>query len=350
MSIIPETFSQTNTISWSVAIFTARESIWTLTKCLSAVLVACRRKEVTIDILVNGNRPLADEAAGLVNSLERDDCKHVVRVWFIPFGDKAHAWNEYVYRVWKTGGVAYFIDGYVEVAPDAMLLIYEGLKCNPDTLGATGVPTSGPSAAALRKLFLEEGGLHGNLYAVRGTILSALQHCQFRLPLGLYRTDSLLGAVLNYGLNPAKHGWNKDRILVHSEATWQVRQIPRWYPTNVIAQFKRMLRQAQGMLENRAVREHLTVSRYTPQTLPRTANELVAQWIVKCPSEATQVFRRYPLTLYARQKLRQKRDWSPVDFPPVLLSSTGKDTAAAGGADEKTASQKGTCGNAIIAR
>lgn len=309
---------QTNSRPWSVAIFTARESIATLSGCVQAVLAACNGRKVTIDVLVNGNRALADEAERLIASLVLSDGSDV-RLWFIRVGDKAHTWNHYIHHIWRPSELTFFIDGYVEVRPDALMLIEQGLEHAPAVLGATGVPTSGPSANFLRKQMLAHGGIHGNLYAIRGTAMLALRERGFRLPLGLYRTDSLVGAVLMFRLDPSHNDWDSGMILVHPDATWQVHRMAWWSFDHLLTIWKRKLRQAQGELENRAVREHLSIEKRRPEDIPATARELVACWVAACPDKARVLFVKHPLTYYAMHKLMEQRDWSATSEPPALL-------------------------------
>lgn len=305
---------------WSVAIFAAREPAPTLAACIRAALAAGKSENTVIDVLVNGNRALAEQTAQSADFGIPAGGNASVRTWFIPVGDKAHAWNEYVHRLWE-GGTAYFIDGYAEVRANALALLAAGLRDAPDALGATGVPTSGRSAEALRRLMLKEGGIHGNLFAIREPVMAAIRQRAFRLPLGLYRTDSLIGAALVYRLDPGQNNWDMTRMFVHPEATWDVRQTATWKPKDLWGQYKRKLRQAQGVLENRAVRQHLAVEKRSPEALPVTVSELVEKWIANCPEEARSIFLKQPLTMYAARKLRQPRDWSGTSSPPVLLNT-----------------------------
>lgn len=308
-----------NRIQWAVAVFAARESVGTLAECLSAVLASCSGKASSIDVLVNGNHALAEEFMKFTSAMEPTEEGPTIRVWFIPFGDKAHAWNEYVYKIWQPSDVAYFIDGYANIRRDALELIDAGLRQAPFSLAASGVPTIGRSASALRTAMLTEGGIHGNLYALKGETMSMVKETGFRLPLGLYRTDPVLGAAINYGFDPVANTWNTNRILVHPGATWYVHPGVWWRPKDLLAQFRRILRQAQGHLENRAVHEHMTIDRRAPRFLPSDVSELVSRWIKGHPRKAMKMFVRHPLTSIAAWKLRKPRDWSGASKTPSLL-------------------------------
>lgn len=313
---------QTYVSDWCVAIFTARESISTLSDCLNAARIACKGHTSIIDVLVNGNRQLAEEVAAQIAAEPARADPNPVRVWFIAAGDKAHTWNEYVHSVCADCALAFFIDGYTVVRPDAFAIIAAGLEQKPLALGASGVPTSGNSAEALKASMLKGGGIHGNLYAIRGGGLAAARDSGFRLPLGLYRTDSMVGAALMFNMDPVNNVWDRQRIFVNPDATWFVKITPWWLPRQLRDQWKRKLRQAQGHLENRAARSHLAVNRAALKEMPRTVAAFVDDWVAQNSQEARQLLWRNPLALHALRKLRQPRDWTLAATAPELMAST----------------------------
>jgi hypothetical protein len=304
----------------SVAIIASREDVTTLKHCIDSVIHACKDNAAVIDILVNGNPQLAQDVAQIPFGCP-ERCR--LRIWSIRQGDKAHAWNEYVHRIWPGRGDAIFLDGYVEVEAGAFDALEEALAASADAWGATGVPTSGRSAAHLRALMLREGGFHGNLNVLRAHVMQKLQASGFRLPLGLYRTDSLTGALLMFGLDPAANSWDKRRIAVVPGAVWKVRAMGRISYKNIVSQWKRMLRQAQGDLENRSVREHMAVKRLAPHLLAPTSQALVGGWIAEHPEQARQLFRKRPLCAYAAWRLRTPRDWSAAAVAPEMVANIG---------------------------
>jgi hypothetical protein len=313
--------------SWSVAIIAARESAATLSRAINAALAACHTHEAVVDVLINGNPDLAQETAALAAQGTFPCGSVTLRIWSTPVGDKAHAWNQYVHDIWPGSDVAFFVDGYAEVRPDAFTLLDRGLAAAPDALGATGVPSSGRSAARHREHMLREGGFHGNMHALSGTALDTLRKKGIRLPLGLYRTDSLIGAALLYRLTPETTGWDTRRVVVAGDATWDVAGLGTLTLQNILSQAKRKLRQAQGDLENRAVAEHLSVRRLPLGQLPGTTHDLVNGWLSARRGQALGACLRNPLRLHAVYKLRRGRDWSQAQHPPVLLHSTGSGSA-----------------------
>jgi hypothetical protein len=295
-------------MKWAVAIFSSRETLETLSSSIDAVLLATAQADTTIDVIVNGNRALAEEAGSYIRSVRSlGRASTLVRTWYVPVADKAHAWNQYLCEIWPGSDIGYFIDGYVQVLPDALKMIWESLAAAPGAIAASGVPTMGRSAKALRE-------------RLRGSTMVQLRSMGFRLPLGIYRTDPLLIAVICFGLDPSRNDWDVSRILVHPQATWRFRPLNWWSPRDLRTHLNRVIRQAQGALENLAIREHFAVQKNLPQSLPETTSQLVEDWIKRFPEIARRTFVRHPLCLLAARNLRRPRDWSKAKTSPQLIA------------------------------
>jgi hypothetical protein len=109
------------------------------------------------------------------------------------------------------------------------------------------------------------------------------------------------------------------RIAVEGGATWDIDGTSDLSIKNIVAQLKRRLRQAQGDLENKAVREHMAVKGMPPQFLSRTSQEMVVQWIERNPEQARALFRKNFLCRYAARKMRAPQNWTATTIPPSLL-------------------------------
>lgn len=314
------------TSCWAIAIFAARETPSVLAGTVRAAIAACTGRRATIDVLVNGNQALAADFADLAEAIPPGAC--VLRVWSIAAPDKAHTWNEYVHRIWDTGGTAFFIDGYARVKPDALDAIDQRLASSPNAMAASGVPTCGRSATRLREQMLSRGGIHGNLYALTAASMRALRNTGFRLPLGIYRADPMLGAALTFRLDPANSPWTRGSVVSVAGATWDVDGISTLNVKNVVAYFKRRLRQAHGVLESRAFREHMAVRHLPLQLLPATARDMVNEWLAAQPAQARSLFLKRPACLYAARQLRAARNWSATQVAPVLLREHGSGAGA----------------------
>ena len=307
---------------WAVAIFAARETSSLLARSVRSAILACAGKRATIDVLINGNPALAQEFAELAAIIPAEGC--TLRIWNIDAPDKAHTWNEYVYRIWEAADITFFIDGYARPKPDALELMERHLVAHPNAMAASGIPSSGRSAKGMQEKMLRSGGgIHGNLYALTERSMKGVRETGFRLPLGIYRTDPLLGAVLTYRLDPSVNKWTRGSVVSVPGATWDVDGISELSYKNVVGYFKRRLRQAQGVLESQAFRDHMAIKRLPPRLLPVTAQEMVNNWLMAQPQAARTVFIKHPLCLYAARQLRKPRDWSKTQAAPVLLRELG---------------------------
>lgn len=307
--------------AWSVAIVSSRESIDTLRSAVEAVLKTLSSTPATIDVIVNGNRRLAEQmAAALPELRSTGSCPVSLRLWHIEVGDKAHAWNEYLHSIWQPSDVVYFIDGYAQVSPGCLSLLKEGLDRVPHAWAISGVPTLGRNAQSLREEMIQESGGHGTLHALRGNVCLQMRQRGFRIPLGLYRVDGLVFALIAFALDPATNSWDTSRTVVHPDVTWTFRPLAWWRLSDLRTYGRRLLRQAQGDLENRAIRQHLAIQKRSPESLPATCSELVLSWWKAYPSDVRGVVLRNPLRYIAFRKLRRPRDWSPAKLAPELLA------------------------------
>lgn len=304
---------------WAVVIVAARETKSTLLDSIKAAIAAASSVPTQIDVIVNGNRQLAEQIVDDVQQLSAESSEAHLRVWVIRTGDKANALNSYIHRIFPGADIAFFVDGYAQVSPDSFRLMSARLAAQPQALAISAVPTVGRNARSLAEKMIREGGGHGTLNGLRGSVCLELRKHNFRLPLGLYRVDGLLFAALAFNMDPRNAEWDMRRLLVDPEATWTFRPLSVWRPSDLRAHLKRMVRQAQGILENLAIREQLAIQRKPLQALPKTASALVGSWLAAWPDVARKIFLQHPLCLIAAHRLAQPRDWSEPDLTPDLL-------------------------------
>lgn len=260
--------------NWSVAIFAARETAETLSRCIRAALAACSGHRPVIDVLVNGNRELAQAIAdGGWGKLAVPDGR--VRIWSIAAGDKAHVWNEYLRRIWPVGRTALFIDGYARMRADALAPLEERLE------------RPGAWRGNDKSQMLKTGGPYGNMHAISAQDMAMLRTSGFRLPVGFYRGDSLIGAVLAFGLEAGTDA--RDRTL-NSLRPQARRVLPQAAGSRGVAPLRRRMSDRQG----------------------GKAGAPAAQPL--CPHGA---FRR-----------KTDRDWPAVWMPPELVAVSGQGVAA----------------------
>jgi len=314
---------QAESARWGVVLFAAREAPGVLIRSIEAARVAAVGR-TTIDVMVNGNASLVTSVVALLQSPGVPQVNGCLRMWSIPHGDKANAWNQYLHHIWRGEEIAFFVDGYVQLQPDALGLLGKAVLDGPGVLGGSGVPTQGRSAKALRANMLVNGGFHGNLCCIQGDVIQRLKDRGIKLPVGLYRTDSLMGAFLAYNLDPGTDPWADERIAVHPDASWRVDAQPVWHVSALRSHWKRMLRQARGVLELAAFREHAAVRRLPPERLPDTASAMVSAWVRDCPQDARQALGWHPLRWWAlRQLRRESAGLGAANVTPTLVWSNG---------------------------
>ncbi|MEH3086149.1 MAG: hypothetical protein PGN26_06345 [Xylophilus ampelinus] len=280
----------------AIVVFASRESLPVLQRSIDAARAAAAPAGLyRIEVVVNGNPPLAQALAQAQPGVRSSGPAVPLRVWSIALGDKANAWSQYFHAIWQGEALAFFMDGYVRPNPDAAQLLGDAVLRDPVALGGSGVPTVGRTARALRSDMLQHGGFHGNFCCIKGEVIAQWRAEGFRLPVGLYRGDSLLGAVLRFGLRPQSEAWNPRRIHVHGDASWTTDAKRWWSPADLLGQLRRLRRQARGLLENEAVKHHFLKLREAPTALPPTADALIRGWAAACSQEARALQKRRPL-------------------------------------------------------
>ena len=309
---------------WSVVIFSSRETLPQLRQTLDAALLASGAG-ACVHVLVNGNATLAQALASAIAGEHKSGTFPAsysnAQVWSIPFGDKANAWNQFIHEIWRGEEIAFFIDGYVRLNADAIELLGNAVAANPKALGGTGVPTVGRSAAALRHDLITNTGFHGNFCCITGGTIHQMREMQIRLPIGLYRTDGLMGALLSYALDPGTHVWEDSRIHVHPQASWQTEQAKWWRIKDLRAYAKRALRQARGNLEKAAFADHLVNRLCSPAALPATASEMVLEWAARCPDDFKPLVQGRLLVRVAYKSLLKAPDVAPGNLKPLNVST-----------------------------
>ena len=208
-------------------------------------------------MLVNGNESLAHRCAEQF----RQSTYCPIRIFHFSYADKAETWNEYVHSFHPGGDYTFFLDGYAAVEPQALLALVHAHRAQPEALAASGIQRYGPSARRVLAWQMARGGLSGNLYMLPYSTISRLRQARFRLPVGIYRTDSTLGAALFIDLDPERAVWNPNRIVTVPQAsfTYPIPRFWRWKDLRMFA--RRRMRQARGLLENRAIRDHFLIRR-----------------------------------------------------------------------------------------
>ncbi len=307
---------------WSVAVFTSREDVDAAVATIDAVLGALDAHETVVDVLVNGNDGLAGGLASHYRSPHHAVSPlTTLRIWRLPLHDKAVTWNAFLYSIAPAAEVLFFVDGYAGVPPGTLTRLADRLSASPAALAAAAVPSVGRSASLMRARMVAEPQIHGSLYALRGDTAQALRRAAFRMPIGMYRVDSLLSSVVALNLTPTSSRWSYDRIAMAEDATWSLGADRLASRRGFRTHMKRLVRQALGVLEAQAFRDFLVVRQAPLASLPATDLEMVMDWMRRRPARAVTTIVKHPLALLELVRL-SRWDWASQDAAPQLIAST----------------------------
>ncbi len=295
----------------SVAIF-GRDEAEHIGACLHAVAVAGKATQASlhVTVLLNGSRDAsADVAAAAIRESGLE-----ARLYSIPHADKTNAINQYLHALRPRAALHVFVDAYATVRSDALAWLSLRLAEHPAAQAAAAMPSEGRSAAAMRAEMHRHPGLHGSLFALRGSFVERLAVAKIRLPVGLYRGDGLLGAMVMLDQDAASGGWLTERLILVPEASWAA---PAWQPwrwRDVQRHLQRKLRQGRARLEWAALRPLIYRDGFA--ALPRDAGQMVMAGFGSGKPHRAPSFWRDPFASVALARIRQS---GPPPAPEALL-------------------------------
>lgn len=291
---------------WAAAIFVRNEAD-AIGHCLHALAAAGRRRRMDVTVIVNGT---SDDSAVRAAAALRETGQPG-RIFAIAEGCKSNAINQYLHRLRPPSATYFFIDGYAAVAPDALSRLADALDAAPAALAAGAVPSTGRSAARLRA----SPGLHGSLFALRGTFVARLVQAGLRLPVRMYRGDGLIGSMVMHDLD-TNDGWLGERVVIDPHATWRTPTLQPWNGRDLRRHFNRMVQQARGRLQWGAVKDAIYPAGYA--ALPEDADAATLRWIAAAPGRLPTLWRD-PLGTLALARMRRLPP--PGDLTPHLVSA-----------------------------
>ncbi|WP_434362109.1 glycosyltransferase family 2 protein [Parasalinivibrio latis] len=121
----------------------------------------------------------------------------------ISLGDKANAWNTFVYEHFDGESIAVFADGDLTFEKAALANLITYFRAHPNYNAVSGYPyDGGRSAKDWQKQLLEKHLFTGGLYLMSPVFLERVRKQNIRLPRGLIGDDSMLGYLTACDLNP----------------------------------------------------------------------------------------------------------------------------------------------------
>lgn len=248
---------------WSIVVL-ARSEAAALARCLAAIRVAAAGQDAQVTVLLTGR---AEASVAVAEGFAAAGGPRL-RVFHIPHADRANAWNQYVHALRPEAAMHVFVEAHAAMAPEALRSLAAALAEHPASMAATGLPCSGPRAAAVRAGLRRGGQLHGALHALRGEFLDGIAKAGLRLPVGLGEIHPVIAGLLGAGLLG-------EGIVVAEEAGWRAAPLNWFSPQSAVRAWRRRLRQARAGFEAEALAG--------VEPLPETAAPLLRDWLAGRP-------------------------------------------------------------------
>jgi glycosyltransferase involved in cell wall biosynthesis len=218
---------------YRVAMF-ARNEERHIVNALTHVTAACPdATDLRIHVLINGCTD------GTQQVVERYAATHpeVVPV-VLPFGDKANAWNTYVYDLADDSPVHFFTDGDVTCSPRALTLMQETLLNTAGATAIAGMPLSGRNRLTYQRYVRQWHWLFGNLYAATTVQLSKLRSHGVRLPVGLWGNDHFISKFMAADSLPeGTYAWTQN--IFRADAGFVFASLDWFRPRDMVLYWRR---------------------------------------------------------------------------------------------------------------
>ena len=101
-----------------------------------------------------------------------------------------------------------------------------------------------------RRDMLEQRGVAGNLYALRGSFVERVRELGIRMPIGVIGEDSLVGAMLKWDLRGDTR-WDNDRVTIVPEAGFEFEPMSYVRPSQWKKYIRRRVRYSIRGFQNR---------------------------------------------------------------------------------------------------
>ena len=242
--------------------------------CLASIAEAGRGMHLAVDVIVNGS---TDNSVRVALQASRDH-RLDARVFRIEYGDKSNAINRAIHDLRRPARLHVFADAYAVLAPAALRALGQTLSLDSHAEAVTGVASNGRTMQAATASTLNEGGrINGQLHAFRPAFLDRMVAAGIRLPVSLYRGDSLLASMVCHDLDAAGQDWDSRRAAASPDAVFEIPRLSPFRPRDIVRQFRRKVRQMRGRLENEAIKSIIYRDGFA--ALPGNADDMIAAWL-----------------------------------------------------------------------
>ncbi|MGF1723887.1 glycosyltransferase [Photobacterium nomapromontoriensis] len=161
----------------------------TIEKTITNLVESCAEYTPDIYVMINGCR---DNTLSNVSKLAG---KHPnIHPINIELGDKANAWNTFIYQYFYPSSLAIFVDGDLCFENNAIKNLIDYYLNNPQFSAVSSFPyLQGRSSRQWRHDLLSKHQFTGNLYLLSPRFIHKIIEKNVKLPVGLIGDDSMLG-------------------------------------------------------------------------------------------------------------------------------------------------------------
>ena len=268
---------ETDDLDWQIAVFGQNEAA-RIGACLTSIARASTSLRVLVTLILNG---CTDNSAEL--ALKAAEASALpLEIYTIQHADKSNAINRFFYDLRKPARYYCCVDGYATISSGTLIAFANALEKNPQANAASGIALTGRSEPLSTPQTVNVGGvLKGQLYSPTGQFLDRMVRSGVRLPIGLYRGDGLLGSMAAHDLDAIGKPWDNSRVIGVKDATFEIKPLSPFSSRDLKRQFRRMIRQARGRLENAAIKQTIYRSDYA--SLPEYADAMIADFLKNNP-------------------------------------------------------------------
>jgi glycosyltransferase involved in cell wall biosynthesis len=224
---------------------------------------------VAVHVVVNGS---TDRTADIALSRAAPN----LHIHVYEEGGKARSWGRFVRELPAFSPVHVFVDGDARVAPGSIEALAATLAEHPEANAASGLPLNGRGAEDYRQSIVDESGLFGDLYALRGTFLERMRSRGIRLPVDLVGDDGLIAALAHTDLGP-NDAWQCARVAPCPGAGFYCEPVRLADPATWRMQYRRMISYSVRHFQNRIIIG--VMEGPGPEGLPERLASLYPEWL-----------------------------------------------------------------------
>jgi hypothetical protein len=281
-------------------VFTYRERVEEVLLTIQSIVEVAQGQLTHIDILVNGNFEVATSLRKHLQYRSERPLMFDVRVWSVEKKGKDHSWNEYVHSLWDGQSQVFFFDGYANPEQGSIARAIELLAREPYRLAISSYPLGLRTSGNLSAEAKSEGGLCGGMFLLSHQAMAQMRASGFRLPVGLYGFDTVLGAALGYGLSPERADWDvKRHIGADDGITFRI--LTSTVPSTRTAKHfvGRQVKSGLRRLVCAATQHYFSVLNLPISLVPTTVESYVAEWIRMKPAAFVRIAATHPIAVLA---------------------------------------------------